>query len=253
VRAIVPVHILGHPVHLEPILQLARKYDLIVIEDAAEGLGALYKGKPVGAWGDLACLSFNGNKIITCGGGGMVVTNRADWADRARYLTTQAKDDPVEYIHHAVGYNYRLTNLQAALGCAQMEKLEEFVQRKRCLAARYTAHLAHLPGIILPAEASWARSTYWLYTILIQEPLCRWRSREVLTWLAQQGIQCRPLWQPLHRSPAYAALPRRTCPVADRLYRQALSLPSSVGLTSEQQQQVIDSLKACLAATNAEA
>ncbi|GBD35443.1 Putative pyridoxal phosphate-dependent aminotransferase EpsN [bacterium HR36] len=183
----------------------------------------------------------------------MIVTNNSDWAERARYLTTQAKDDPLEYIHGHIGYNYRLTNLQAALGCAQMEKLEEFVQRKRELAAKYTLDLADIPGLILPTEASWARSTYWLYTILLQEAICRVGSRDALRWLAQRGIQCRPLWQPLHRSPAYAQLPRRTCPVADRLYREALSLPSSVGLTLEQQERVINSLRACVGTLSAAA
>jgi perosamine synthetase len=246
VRAIMPVHILGHPVHLEPILQLARKYNLLVIEDAAEALGAFYQGKPVGSWGDVACLSFNGNKIITCGGGGMIVTNRAEWASYARYLTTQAKDDPLEYIHHQIGYNYRLTNLQAALGCAQMEKLEEFIRRKRIIAANYHAHLADLAGIRLPAEAPWARSTYWLYTILISNSRTYGTSRKILHTLREWGIQCRPLWQPLHRSPAYSQLPPRVCPVADRLYSQALSLPSSVSLTCEQQNIVIRELKTCL-------
>jgi perosamine synthetase len=246
VRAIMPVHILGHPVHLEPILQLARKYNLLVIEDAAEALGAFYQGKPVGSWGDIACLSFNGNKIITCGGGGMIVTNRAEWASYARYLTTQAKDDPLEYIHHQIGYNYRLTNLQAALGCAQMEKLEEFISRKRIIAANYHAQLADLAGIRLPAEAPWARSTYWLYTILISNSRTYGTSRKILHALREWGIQCRPLWQPLHRSPAYSQLPPRVCPVADRLYSQALSLPSSVNLTCEQQNIVIRKLKTCV-------
>ncbi|MCS7015070.1 MAG: LegC family aminotransferase [Gemmatales bacterium] len=253
VKAILPVHILGHPVHLEPILQLARKYDLLVIEDAAEALGAFYKECPVGCLGDIACFSFNGNKIITCGGGGMLVTRRADWAERARYLTTQAKDDPVEYIHCHLGYNYRLTNLQAALGCAQMEKLDEFVQRKRQLARYYSEHLADLPGLVLPAEAPWAKSTYWLYTILFQDKNCISQSREVMRWLRQQGIECRPLWQPLHRSPVYSQLPRRICPVADRLYQQALSLPSSVGLTCEQQERVIHALKTWRSSSNAAA
>ncbi|MCS7166158.1 MAG: LegC family aminotransferase [Gemmatales bacterium] len=253
VKAILPVHILGHPVNLEPILQLARKYDLLVLEDAAEGLGAYYKGRAVGSLADAACLSFNGNKIITCGGGGMFVTNRADWAERARYLTTQARDDPIEYIHRDIGYNYRLTSLQAALGCAQMEKLEEFVQRKRQLARSYAERLADLPSISLPAEAPWARSTYWLYTILVRDRNHNLGSRELLHWLRQHGIECRPLWQPLHRSPVYAQLPRRLCPVADRLYQQAISLPSSVGLTEQQQEWIIRTIKSYFIGSNAAA
>src|SRR2546426_3112212 len=138
VSAIVPAHILGHPVDMQPILDVARKYDLRVVEDATESLGARYRGTPVGILGDVACLSFNGNKTITTGGGGMILTNNGAWAARAKYLTTQAKDDSIEYIHGEIGYNYRLTNLQAALGCAQLEKLDEYVGAKRRLAETYT-------------------------------------------------------------------------------------------------------------------
>src|SRR4029079_11369211 len=123
IRAILPVHALGHPVDLAPILAAAGEHDVPVIEDATESLGATYRGTPVGHLGDIACFSFNGNKLITTGGGGMLVTDRLDWARRAKYLTTQAKDDPVEFEHGAVGYNYRLTNIQAAMGVAQMEQL----------------------------------------------------------------------------------------------------------------------------------
>lgn len=141
VRAIVPVHILGHPCDMEPILELCRKYDLVLVEDATEALGALYKGMPVGRLGDLACLSFNGNKLVTAGGGGMVVTSRDDWAARALYLATQAKDDPLEYEHREVGYNFRLTNLQAAVGVAQLERIDELLAAKRRIAARYAEGL----------------------------------------------------------------------------------------------------------------
>src|SRR5262249_12544189 len=127
VRAVMPVDILGHPFDADPILEIARSRDLIVIEDATESLGARYKARPVGTLGDLACFSFNGNKVVTAGGGGAIVTDNAAWADRARYLTTQAKDDPVEYVHGAVGYNYRLTNIQAAVGVAQLERLDGHV------------------------------------------------------------------------------------------------------------------------------
>jgi perosamine synthetase len=153
VKAILPVHILGHPVDLNPILAAAAKYSLPVIEDATEGLGARYCGKNIGGIGHAGCFSFNGNKIITTGGGGMFVTNNSEWAARARYLTTQGKDDPIEYVHNAVGYNYRLTNVPAAMGCAQMEMLDEFVEAKRRIAKRYQDLLASLPGVNLPQEA----------------------------------------------------------------------------------------------------
>jgi perosamine synthetase len=169
VKAILPVHILGHPVDLDPILAVAEKYALPVIEDATEGLGARYKGKNLGGIGQAGCFSFNGNKIITTGGGGALVTDNAEWAARAKYLTTQAKDDPVEYIHGAIGYNYRLTNLLAAMGCAQMEQLDDFIEAKRQIANRYLEPLATLPGLRLPQEADWAFSTFWMYTIQVDQ------------------------------------------------------------------------------------
>src|SRR5262245_23809249 len=134
VRAVLPVDLLGHPFDADPILDLARSRELIVIEDATESLGARYKNRSVGRLGDLACFSFNGNKIVTSGGGGMIVTDDTNWADRARYLTTQAKDDPIEHQHGDVGYNYRLTNVQAAIGVAQLEQLDDHVERKRFIA-----------------------------------------------------------------------------------------------------------------------
>jgi perosamine synthetase len=169
VRAILPVHILGHPVDMDPILHLARTYNLTVIEDATESLGAQYKGGMVGHLSDIGCFSFNGNKTITTGSGGMLVTDNADWACKAKYLTTQAKDNAVEYIHYEVGYNYRLTNLQAAMGCAQMERLEAHIAAKRCIATTYTAALRQVPGLTPLPEAPWAFSTFWLYTVLVDQ------------------------------------------------------------------------------------
>src|SRR4030067_1313198 len=137
VKAILPVHVLGHPVDMDPIVEVARKYNLVVIEDPTESLGAKYKGKMVGNLGDISCFSFNGNKIITTGGGGMIVTDNEDWARQAKYLTTQAKDDPIEYIHNEIGYNYCICNIQAASGCAQMENLDDYISIKRELAGAY--------------------------------------------------------------------------------------------------------------------
>jgi perosamine synthetase len=242
VKAILPVHILGHPVDLDPILAVSAKYSLPVIEDATEGLGARYRGKSLGSLGQIGCFSFNGNKIITTGGGGMLVTDNAEWAARARYLTTQAKDDPIEYVHNAVGYNYRLTNLLAAMGCAQMEQLDTFVEAKRQIARRYQESLATLPGIHLPEEADWASSTFWMYTVLIDDNKSGINSRELLRELAARKIQTRPLWQPIHRSPAHNPSGSPSCPNSEALHRQAISLPCSVGLTRSGQGRVIDVL-----------
>ena len=234
------VHILGHPADLNPILAVAARYSLTVIEDATEGLGARYHGKSLGSIGHVGVFSFNGNKIITTGGGGMLVTNNAEWAARARYLTTQAKDDPTEYVHNSVGYNYRLTNLLAAMGCAQMEQLDKFVEAKRQIARRYQESFASLAGIRLPEEADWAFSTFWMYTLLIDENRSGIGSRELLRKLAARKIQARPLWQPIHRSPAHNPSGSPPCPNSDALHSQAISLPCSVGLTHSAQDRVIE-------------
>jgi perosamine synthetase len=242
VQAILPVHILGHPVDLDPIMEVAEKYSLAVIEDATEGLGARYRGRNLGSIGQVGCFSFNGNKIITTGGGGMLVTNNAEWASRARYLTTQAKDDPIEYVHNSVGYNYRLTNMLAAMGCAQMEQLDAYVESKRRIAKRYQDSLGSLPGIHLPEEADWAFSTFWMYTPLIDEEQTGINSRKLLSELNEKKIQTRPLWQPIHRSPAHDSLGSRSCPNADAIHGQAISLPCSVGLSHSAQDKVIEAI-----------
>lgn len=243
VKAILPVHILGHPVNMDPILEAARKYGLVVIEDATESLGAEYRGQMVGTLGDIACFSFNGNKIITTGGGGMIVTGNEAWAHRAKYLTTQAKDDPVEYIHNEIGYNYRLTNIQAAMGCAQLEQLYDYIAAKRRIADTYTEALKDMLGITPMHEAPWAFSTFWLYTILVDSDAFRMGSRDLLRRLQDAHVQSRPFWHPLHTLRPFERCTAYRVVVADRLYRDGLSLPSSVGLRQEEQDRVIQVIR----------
>jgi perosamine synthetase len=243
-KAMIPVDILGHPTDREAIRALAKRFDLAVIEDATESLGAAYRGKKVGGESDAACFSFNGNKILTTGGGGMLVTNHEQWMTRARYLTTQAKDDPVEYVHHEIGYNYRLTNVQAAMGCAQMELLDEYVAAKRRIAARYTEAFASVTGLTPMHEAPWARSTFWMFTTLVDESSFGLSSRALLKQLYAQKIQTRPLWQPLPVSPAHRQSATADCPESERLCAHALSLPCSVGLRPEDQERVIAAILA---------
>jgi perosamine synthetase len=243
VRGLLPVHVLGHPVDMDPIVEAARKFDLVVIEDATESLGAKYKGRMTGGLGHLACFSFNGNKIITTGGGGMIVTDNEAWARRARYLTTQAKDDPVEYIHREIGYNYRLSNLSAAVGCAQLERLNDHIAAKRRVAAAYQAGLRGIPGLTSMEESQDAFSIFWMYTMLVEPSLFGMDSRRLLQVLAERKIQARPLWQPMHQSPAFSGYSSRPCPVSERLNRQGISLPCSVGLAAEQQQRVIAAVR----------
>jgi len=230
VRAILPVHILGHPCDMDPIMEIARKFQLQVIEDATESLGAKYKGRMVGHLGDIGCFSFNGNKIITTGSGGMIVTDNEAWATKARYLSTQAKDDPLEYVHKEIGYNYRLTNIQAAMGVAQLETLEDHIAAKRRIAETYTQAFEDVPELSPMREAEWASSTFWMYTVLVNEIENGMDSRALLRHLGELGIQTRPLWQPMHLSQAHQDGVVPDCPVADSLNRDAISLPCSVGI-----------------------
>src|SRR5213078_4180342 len=199
VRALLPVHLYGHPADLDPLLELAARFPLALVEDAAEALGASYKGRRVGAHGSVGCLSFNGNKIITTGGGGMILTDDEALARRARSLTTQARDPGPEWIHREVGFNYRLTNLHAALGVAQLEQLDAFVERKRATARAYSRALEALKGVTPLEEAPWAESSYWMYSVLLDDS---WGDvRALIRRGNADGIQLRPLWRPLHMQP----------------------------------------------------
>jgi len=243
VTGIIPVDLLGHPSDIDTILELAKKYGLKVIEDATESLGAEYKGAEVGSQAPVACFSFNGNKIITTGGGGMLVTNNAEFAEKARYLSQQAKDDPIEYIHNEIGYNYRLTNIQAAMGCAQLEQLDSYVGKKREIASFYTEHLKDVPGVRCPEEAIWARSTFWLYTILIDEKKYGMSSRELLKKLQEEKIQTRPLWHPLHKLKPFKNEFAYFPDTAEHLCCEALSIPCSVSLDAVSMHRIATSIK----------
>jgi len=248
VTAIMPVHILGHPVDMDPILELARRYDLHVIEDATESIGAKYKERMVGHLGDLGCFSFNGNKVITTGGGGALLTDREDWARRAKHLTTQAKSSDIEYVHDEIGYNYRLTNIQAAFGVAQIECLAENLTCKRAIAARYIEGLRDVPGLTLPQEAPWAFSTYWLYTVMVDGAQFGMDSRALMRHLAERNIQTRPLWAPIHEQAPYRNCQAYHIEVTPRLYCDGLSLPCSVGLSESDQQRAIATIRSARSA-----
>jgi perosamine synthetase len=249
VRALLPVHLYGHPADLDPLLELAARLPLVIVEDAAEALGALYKGRRVGAHGLLGCLSFNGNKIITTGGGGMILTDDEALALRARHLTTQARDEGPEWIHREVGFNYRLTNIQAALGVAQLEQLEGFVARKRETARAYTAALAALGGAEPFGEAPWAASSCWMSSTLL-DPARYGDIHALIARANAEGIGLRPLWRPLHRQPAFAGHQAYRIEVADHLYARGVSLPCSVGLTSEERLRVVAFLAAARKGTS---
>ena len=242
VRAILPVHLLGHPCDIDALHEVSGRYGLKLIEDSTESLGALYKGRKVGSDG-LSSLSFNGNKLITTGAGGAIVTDDPSMAERAMYLVTQAKDDPLEYVHHSIGFNYRMPSLSAALGSAQLAKIDSHLARKRRIARRYADGLGRVPGISLMPSADWAEPAWWLYTIRVEPGRFGRSSRDLMRLLAKEGISTRPIFQPMHESQAHAGAQALGGEVSSRIVAEALSLPSSVGLSDEDQDRVIDTIR----------
>jgi dTDP-4-amino-4,6-dideoxygalactose transaminase len=250
-KAVLVAHVLGLPADIGPIKNACDRYGVLLIEDAAEALGAGYlagslAGRPVGTIGLVGCFSFNGNKIITTGGGGMIATADAKLADHAKHLTTQARLPGPEYLHDEIGYNYRLTNLAAALGIAQLERLPAFVERKQQIAAKYDAAFAGLPGITVPPRPAWAQPTFWLYSVLIDPATTGVDRKWMLEQLGGKGIQTRPVWAPAHVMPFYRDAPRLGGEVGERLFAQGLSLPCSTGLTDADQDRVIDAVLSAL-------
>ena len=222
-KAIVPVHLYGHPADMDPILEIAKKYKLAVIEDAAEAHGAKYKGQVVGSISDMGIFSFYGNKIITTGEGGMIVTNSKKYADQTRILRDHGMSASKRYWHPVLGYNYRLTNIQAALGVAQMERIESIIASRVSIGQQYEHQLKDCKGITLPPQEKWAKNVYWLYTVLVEKNYEI--SRETLVkQLDSKGIETRPLFPPVHTQPIYNT--GQTLPVAESLYTKGISLPS---------------------------
>lgn len=246
-RAVIAVHVLGHPVDLSALAELCRHHGLFLVEDGAEALGACCHGRPVGGQGDVGCFSFNGNKTVTTGGGGALVTADAALASRARHLATQAKLDPLESVHDEVGFNYRLNSLQAAVGCAQLEQLGELLSRKREIADHYADALVDLPGVSWQGRAPWADSSHWLTAVRIGPADFGCDARELHARLRAERVETRPLWQPLHRSPAHAGAKAVGGRVAEELQREVLCLPSSPGLAVADLERVVEAIRASAA------
>lgn len=232
VRAIVPVHVFGHPVRMPALQLVAERYGLVIVEDAAEALGSRMNNRPVGGDGLLSVLSFNGNKIVTTGGGGAILTNDAEVARRVRHLTTTAKKPHAyEFMHDEVGYNYRLPNINAAVGCAQLERLDDFVARKRQLALQYADAFARVPGVTFFREPAGAASNYWLNAFLLDAEHAGERDR-LIEEAQAEGLGCRPVWVPMHRLPMYAACPRMDLSVCEDIARRLINVPSSPRLAT---------------------
>ncbi len=230
-RAIIPVHLYGHPADMDAIDAIAEAHDLIVIEDAAEAHGACYKGRRVGSLGRAAIFSFMGNKIITTGEGGAVVTNDQALAERCFFLENHARYPDNPYWHTEIGFNYRMTNLQAALGLAQLEQIDEFIAIRRRNAAHYMARLREVSGITLPPQAPWAENVYWMFAPLI-EPEFGLDRDTVMGKLREKGIESRPFFYPIHTMPMYNT--GQSLPVAESLSARGINLPSGTNLTEEQ-------------------
>ncbi len=230
IKALIVMHTFGHSVDLDLLLRLCQEHNLILIEDAAEALGSYYKGKHVGHHGLLSIISFNGNKIITTGGGGAILTNDSLMAVKARHLSTQAKlPHPWAFNHDQTGFNYRMPNLNAALGCAQLEQLPHFIKKKRDLAQRYQQAFKSLEGIKIFHEPDYATSNYWLNVLLLDEAHMQERDH-VLQLTHKNGIMTRPAWTLMHKLPMYAQCPLMDLSTAESLERRIINLPSSAFL-----------------------
>jgi len=241
-KAIIVMHTYGHPVDMEPIWELAEKHGLYVVEDAAEAHGARYKGRRVGSLGDCAAFSFYGNKIITTGEGGMVTTDNEKLAHLLWNLRDHAFSEERHFWHKYLGFNYRMTNLQAAVGLAQTERLDEFVARRRANAAHYTELLSKIPGLTTPPEAPWATNVYWMYGILVEDDFGLTRD-ELRRALAKQGIETRTFFIPMHIQPIYwQQFKGQRYPVAEELCRKGMYLPSSSGLKPRDLEFVVEAI-----------
>ncbi|MAE42504.1 aminotransferase DegT [Candidatus Woesearchaeota archaeon] len=244
-KAIMVVHTYGHPVDMDPVINLAKKYNLKVIEDSAEAPGALYKNKKVGSMGDVSCFSFYSNKIITTGEGGMIITNDAKIAEKARSMRDLCFGQP-RFIHHEFGFNYRLTNIQCAIGLAQLEKAGELINCRISNAKYYSSKLKNVEGVTLPPEKPWAKNVYWMYSLLVEDAFGISKD-EVMTKLKELGVETRSFFMPMHMQPLFKDNDDRRYPdcsgefpISEELYRKGFYLPSTSDLTKEEIDEVVD-------------
>ncbi|MCF2445279.1 DegT/DnrJ/EryC1/StrS family aminotransferase [Dyadobacter sp. CY345] len=233
-KAIIGVHIYGMPVQLDEILSICHKYEIPFVEDAAEALGAMYKGRKLGSFGTMSILSFNGNKIITTSGGGAILSDNKSFISKAKFLATQAKDEAPHYQHSEIGYNYRLSNVSAGIGRAQLEVIEQRVKQRRSNFEFYQRELKNLPGISFQNESKHSFSNRWLSCILIDPQLSNGMTSEsVRLALLKENIESRPLWKPLHLQPVFRGVPYFGGNISERLFEMGLCLPSGSGLSDE--------------------
>jgi dTDP-4-amino-4,6-dideoxygalactose transaminase len=245
-KAVLVVDVLGQCADWAPIRDLCRHYGVVTIEDAAESLGASYRGQPAGTLADIGCFSFNGNKIITTSGGGMLVTENPEWTAAVRHLATQARDPAPHYQHSKIGFNYRLSNLLAAVGRGQLAALEDRVARRRANFDFYRSALEHLPGVQFMPEASFGRATRWLTCLLIDPKLYGDAPAEICAAMAAENIEARPMWKPLHQQPVFSGCRVVGGQTADEIFFRGICLPSGSSLTAGDRRRVADAFRAAL-------
>lgn len=245
-RAIMVVHIYGLPVDMDPLIALARKHNLKIIEDAAEMHGQTYKGKPCGSFGDISTFSFYPNKHVTTGEGGMLVCDEPDLAERCRSLRNLCFQAKKRFVHEELGWNYRMTNLQAALGLAQLERLDEFVARKRAMGQKYSGLLAQIDGLeLMPAKIDYAENIYWVYGMVLKDDV-RFDAEEAMRRLGSGGIGTRPFFWPMHEQPVFQKMglfSGESYPVSERLARRGFYIPSGMALTEIHMDAVAEEVK----------
>lgn len=247
ISAIIPVHVFGNAVWLDELVPLCQERNIKIIEDSTESLGTRYikgdfTGKHTGTIGDFGTVSFNGNKIITTGGGGMILTNNEEYAKKAKYLTTQAKDDEIRYIHNEVGYNYRMTNVLAAIGVAQLERLDEYLVTKRNNFLKYQKGIENVKGLLLADVPSYADNNYWMYALQIGNPYPLNREG-LMNKLGEYKIQTRPIWHPNHLQKPFIQYQNYKIDNTLKLVEKTLNIPSSVNITDNEVQFVIEKLR----------
>ena len=243
-KAILPVHLYGHPVDMDKLMKIAKKHNLYVIEDATESLGSTYKGKHTGTVGHIGCFSFNGNKLITTGAGGMLVTNDKAIGEKAKYLSNQAKtiNSSNEMIHEEIGYNFRMPNILAAMGCAQLEVIDEYVGSKKNNAKYYNELLKNIENITLPIRKKDVFNVNWLYSIVIEDGYKMTRD-EMIEIMKQNGIETRPFFYPIHKMDKYKDFKKGSMDHTNEIHEEGLCLPSSVSLTRDEIDSICEVLK----------
>lgn len=245
-RAVMPVHLYGQTADMDAILDVCARYEVAVVEDAAEAVGSTYKGRPAGTLAPVGAYSFNGNKIITTTGGGMLTAQDPAWVEKARFWSQQARDPGIAYEHTDTGYNYRLSNVLAGIGRGQLEVLDARIARRREVAFAYRDAFSDIEGLSLMPQCAWGLHTNWLSVFLLDEPRLGVRRDELIGALAAENIESRPVWKPMHLQPVFRDVPRVGGEVAEDLFRRGICLPSSSNLTEEDQRRVIAAVRRTL-------